>query len=30
MNEWTVFRLTREEIAKLANSDEVADEQEHE
>ena len=30
MDEWTVFRLTREEIAKLANSDEVADEQEHE
>ena len=30
MNEWTVFRLTREEIAKLAHSDDVADEQEHE
>ena len=30
MNKWTVFRLTREEIAKLAHSDEVADEQEHE
>ena len=30
MDEWTVFRLTREEIAKLANSNEVADEQEHE
>ena len=30
MNEWTVFRLTREEIAKLAHSDEAADEQEHE
>ena len=30
MNEWTVFRLTREEIAKLAHSDEVAGEQEHE
>src|SRR5678815_5848830 len=30
MDEWTVFRLTSEEIAKLANSDNVADEQEHE
>jgi GNAT superfamily N-acetyltransferase len=30
MDEWTVFRLTREEIAKLAKDGEVDQEQEHE
>jgi len=30
MHEWTVFRLTREEIAKLAKDGEVDQEQEHE
>jgi GNAT superfamily N-acetyltransferase len=30
MNEWTVFRLTRDEIASLANSEQVEHEQEHE
>jgi GNAT superfamily N-acetyltransferase len=30
MDEWTVFRLTREEIAKLAESEQAEHEQEHE
>ena len=30
MHEWTVFRLTRQEIAKLASDGEVDQEQEHE
>src|SRR6266487_1540019 len=30
MNEWTVFRLTRDEIAKLAGGKQIEQEQEHE
>src|SRR6058998_1492567 len=30
MDEWTVFRLTRDEIARLANSEQVEQEQDHE
>src|SRR4030095_6856646 len=29
MNEWTVFRLTRDEIAKLAESNQIEQEQDH-